>query len=159
MKEGEEPSRQSPISRADNYRMPHCLKSGKLGHKGVRTYTLDPQQCEGLGSPRRHSGDYSLHPNLTCVFLQLYLPTQLHSPGTLGHRTRDLRRQYPADHPSEQIPVQGTPGRTKGRLVSPHPGRVRVSAGCTSRSGHRKLAILQCSSRWQMRVLRKEHLF
>lgn len=69
----------------------------------------------------------------------------------MGHRPRELRWQHPADHPSGHTPFQGAPGRTKGRLVSPHPGGGRVSAHCTSPSGHHKLAILQCSSRWQAR--------
>lgn len=34
-----------------------------------------------------------------------------------------------------------------------------VSSGCTSLSGRHKLAILQCSSRWQARVLRSRCLF
>lgn len=62
----------------------------------------------------------SRHP--TCLFLQLHLPTQLHSPGPVGHRIRNLRWQHRADHPSKQTLVPGAPGRTKERLVSPHSG-------------------------------------
>ncbi|XP_067577178.1 E3 ubiquitin-protein ligase CBL-C isoform X4 [Pseudorca crassidens] len=47
---------------------------------------------------------------------QLRLPAQLHSPGAVGHRIRELRWQHPADHPCQQTSVPGTPGRTKGRL-------------------------------------------
>ena len=62
----------------------------------------------------------SSHP--TGFFLQLHLPTQLHSPRAVGHWICNLRRQHRADHPSQQTLVPGTPGRTKGRLVSPHGG-------------------------------------
>lgn len=50
----------------------------------------------------------------------------------MGHRVRELRRQHPADHPSQQTPAHGAPGRTEGRPVSPRPGRGRVAAECTS---------------------------
>ena len=50
--------------------------------------------------------------------LQLRVPAELHPAGPVGHRVRDLRRQHPPDHPPEQEPLPGPPGRLQGRIVS-----------------------------------------
>lgn len=83
---------------------------------------LDPQQGEGPGGSRG-SAVATPSPIPPYLFLQLHLPAQLHSPGEVGHRICELRRQHLADHPSQQTPVPGAPGRTEGRLVSHHPRR------------------------------------
>ena len=83
---------------------------------------LGPQQGEQPGGSRG-SAMTTPSPIPSYLFLQLHLPAQLHSPGEVGHRIREPRRQHLTDHPSQQTLVPGAPGRTEGRLVSHHPRR------------------------------------